>query len=69
MPKQALQLLHGHTFIYRHCCQSSPKLMWVNFWQIQPFTKLSQPDLDAADFQSIIRCFEGDKQSWIIVNS
>ena len=54
MAKQLLQLFNRHPFVNCHRSKCAAELMWMHFLYIQPFSKLSKPTLNAADFQPLM---------------
>lgn len=67
--QELLNLLDGHTFVYRTCCQRPSELMRMNFRNSQPPAKLAQTHLNTADFQSIVGTMQRNKQGGIFIGS
>lgn len=67
--QELLNLLDGHTFVYRTCCQRPSELMRMNFRNSQPPAKLAQTHLNTADFQSIVGTMQRNKQGGIFICS
>ena len=55
MPQKLLKLLNRHSVVDCHRCKSTPELVRMYFLKSQPFSKFTQANLDAADFQSFVR--------------
>ncbi len=69
MSKYFLNLLNWHSFIDCPGSHSSTKFMRMNFFKINFPAKVSDPDFDTTDLQSVIGSIHGNKKSWIVVCS
>ena len=67
--QELLNLLDGHTFVYRTCCQRPSELMRMNFRNSQPPAKLAQTHLNTADFQSIVGTMQRNKHGGLFFGS
>ena len=69
MPQKLLKLLNRHSLVDCHRCKSTPELVRMYFLKSQPFSKFTQANLNAADFQSFVRWFQRDEEGGMIVRS
>ena len=67
VPQKLLYLLDGHPLIDCHCCERPSKFVRMDPTQVQLLSELMQPDLDAANLQSVVGTLQRDKERGVII--
>ena len=59
VPEEALELFDRHAFVDRHCRESSPEFMRVNFRNIETLSEFAEALFDSSDSYSFVRGAKG----------
>ena len=67
MTKQALHLLHRHTFVYSHSSQGTAELMRVNTYDFCQTTDFAQTGFHARNLKPFMRFCQRNKKCFVPV--